>query len=114
MNVAPIPKNMLIHSIDYYQHTGRDKWSNDTFSDPVTVSFVRVEPSTSFERNTLDNKQVFNSVIFIDAVNSKHEGINFTERSKVLFKGREMVVKKAIELTQPFKDALHHWELEVV
>ena len=69
MAVKPIPKNLLIHSVEYREYIQDDRWG-DRFADPVTLRFVRVEPASDLQRDATKESMPSEAVLFIDRVHS--------------------------------------------
>jgi len=108
-----LPKQLLIHSIKYEEYQGIDDWDNEQFADPINIKHVRFDDTTVFSRDSNQNKIVADAVIFVDAKHSKPK-TDFQERSKILFNGKNYVIKKVIPCYHPTKNKVHHWELEVI
>lgn len=114
MNIRPLPKRWLIHEIIYEGYTGqKDDWGNDKFEDPITIKHVRFDDSTVFSRDNTQTKVLANAVIFVDAKYSTPLP-DFKEQSKVTFNDKEFVIQKVVPCYYPTKNAVHHYELEVI
>ena len=113
MRAQPLPKNWLIHKVEYMKYLGKDDYSNELYDEPVSIRFVRFDDSTVFSRDTRQDKITANGVIFIDAVNSTPIK-QWAEHSKFMFRGRELTVVKVVDCYQLNEDIIHHWELEVI
>lgn len=114
MRVRALPKRWLIHEIIYEGFTGKkDDWGNDLYEKPITIKFVRFDDSTVFSRDNTQTKVLANAVIFVD---SKHSTpiLEFKEQSKVKFNNKDYVIQKVVPCYYPDKNAIHHWELEVI
>jgi len=113
--VRPLPKSWLIHEIKYEEYTGnRDSYGNYIYDDPITIKFVRVDNETVFSRDTTDTKIVANAVVFVDSTYSTNLPNKFIEQSKITFNDKNYTLKKVVEAFHPIKNAVHHYELEVV
>lgn len=107
----PIPFSLLVHTVTYEQFVddGRFGKSHD---EPITLSFVRVEETTSKEQSQYVDNVAHTHVLFYDVVNSKSERpFEFKVNSKITFNGKELTVKRVIPI-EGFK--LHHYEIELV
>lgn len=114
MNIRPLPKRWLIHEIIYEGYTGqKDDWGNDKFEEPITIKHVRFDDSTVFSRDNTQTKVLANAVIFVDAKYSTPIP-DFKEQSKVTFNDKEFVIQKVVPCYYPTKNAVHHYELEVI
>lgn len=115
MNVRPLPKKWLIHTIIYEKRLkGKDSYGNPLFADPVTINHVRFDDSTVFSRDTTDTKILANAIIFVDSKYSTNIPEKFVEESKITFNSKSYVLKKVIDCYYPTKNKVHHWELEVI
>lgn len=108
-----LPKQWLIHSIEYKEYQGVDDWDSEKFAKPIPISHVRFDDSTVFSRDSNQNKVLADAVIFVDAVHSVPR-IDFKERSKVSFNDKEYTIKKVVPCYYPTKNQVRHWELEVI
>lgn len=114
MRVKPLPKKWLIHEIEYEGYTGeKDDWGNEKFEEPIAIKYVRFDDSTVFSRDQMQTKVLANAIIFVDAKNSSPIP-EFKEQSKVRFNNREYVIQKVVPCYYPTKNAVHHYELEVI
>lgn len=113
MRAKPFPKSWLIHAIEYHRFEGRDDWNKDSFADPVTIDFVRVDLTTLFSRDSTQNKILAEGIIYVDVVNSKPLP-EFSEESLISFQGKEYKLQKIIPCYHPNSAELHHYELEVI
>lgn len=114
MRIPPLPKNWLIHSIQYERITGeKDDWGKDIYDKPVEIKNVRFDDSTVFSRDNTQTKVLANAVVFIDSKYSTPIP-DLKEQSKVTFNGKEFVIQKVVPCYYPDKNAIHHFELEVI
>ena len=111
MSIRPIPKRLLIHSVDYREFIEDQRWG-DGFADPVTLEFVRVEPATSMNRDTSKEEVVARSVLYIDRVHTK-PFVQPKEKDRVVFQGKEYEVHK-VDVHYAFGPRIHHLEVELV
>lgn len=114
MRVPNLPKKWLIHEIEYRGFKGKNDWGEDEFYEPVTIQNVRFDDSTVFSRDQTQTKILAEAVIFVDAKHSRPLPEQFTEQSKVSFRGKEYTVQKVVPCYHPTKNKIHHWELEVL
>jgi hypothetical protein len=109
--IRPIPLSLLIHSVEYREHVGNSRYG-ETFSDPVTIERVRVQPIASYRRKTgvRDREKPNESfVLFFDMTHSRPL-VNFKEKSKVIFQGKEYSVIRVSEY-YAFDTTPHHIEV---
>jgi len=109
MGVRPIPKNLLIHEVEYREYIQDDRWG-DRFGDPVTLRYVRVEPASDLRRDATKESMPSETVLFIDRVHSS-PFIEPKEKSKITFRGREYEVHQVKAL---YAFGLHHYEVVLV
>ncbi len=109
--IRPIPKRLLIHAVEYREYLEDDRWG-DSFDDPITVEFVRLEPATALNRDTSKEEVVARSVLYIDRVHTK-PFVMMKEKSKVTFQGKEYEVHK-VNVHYTFGPDPHHIEVELV
>ena len=115
MRVGPLPKRWLIHSIEYREKLpGKDSYGNPLFAEPVTIENVRFDDTTVFSRDQTQTKIQAEAVVFIDSTHSTNLPEKFVEESKITFNGREYTLKKVVDCYYPNKNAIHHWELELL
>lgn len=114
MRVRPLPKSWLIHSIVYEGYTGdKDDWGKPVYEPPLPINHVRYDDTSVFSRDTTQTKILADGVIFVDAKNSDPIP-EFKEESKITFNGRKLTLKKIVPCYYPDKNAIRHWELEVI
>lgn len=113
MKPIAIPKEVLIHDIDYYKVSGRDDWNNVTYEDPVIIEFVRFDHATGFSRDSRETKVQYDGIIFVDSTHSTPIP-ELVEQSKVAFEGKDYIIQKVIPLYFPFSNKVRHYELEVM
>jgi hypothetical protein len=109
--IRPIPLPLLIHSVEYRERIDDDRWG-EKFADPVTIERVRVQPIASYRRKTGERereKPNESFVLFFDMKNSRPL-VNFKEKSKVIFQGKEYSVIRVSEF-HAFDTTSHHIEV---
>lgn len=105
----PIRLSLLIHTVDYLEYIGEDDtWGgSENFAPDVKIERVRVEPKKSVASNGNGESLVMETMLFHDAVHSTP--VVFKEKSKVVFEGKEMIIKKVNTFYD--KSAIHHVEV---
>ena len=115
MRIGPLPKRWLIHDIIYEEKLpGKDSYGNPRFAEPIIIKNVRFDDSTIFSRDNTDTKILANAVIFVDSTHSTNLPEKFTEESRITFNGKNYVIKKVVDCYYPNKNAIRHYELEVI
>ena len=113
--IAPLPFNWLIHSVEYIERDKeRDEFGNILYKPAVTIGNVRYDEQTSYARGVQENTLEYSGVIFVDARHSTNIPNPFIENSMILFKGKELTLKRVITCYQPNTDLVRHYELEVI
>ncbi|MEN0666912.1 putative minor capsid protein [Caldifermentibacillus hisashii] len=114
MRVRPLPKSWLIHEIVYEGYTGeKDDWGKERFEEPIIIKYVRFDDSTVFSRDQMQTKVLAEAIVFVDAKHSTPIP-EFKEQSKVTFNNKEYVIQKVVTCYYPNRNAVHHYELEVI
>lgn len=109
--IRPIPKQLLIHSVVYYEFVEDDAWEDD-FLQPVTINHVRVEPATFLNRTNNRESNMARHILFIDRVHSSSYP-RMKEKSKVIFMGEDYEVQK-VNPYYAIGPEPHHYEVELV
>ena len=109
--IRPIPKNLLIHTVEYREYQYDERWG-DSFAEPVTLEFVRVEPATAMNRNAIREEITAQHVLFIDRAHSK-PFVQMKEKDRVTFQGQEYEVHR-VNPHYAFGPDPHHLEVELV
>lgn len=110
VNVRPIPKRLLLHSIVYTEKVKNDRWGKN---DPVTIDKVLVQPASTL--NIKSNRQdvTADHLLFIDRVNSSHF-FKMTEGSKVKFGDEDEWIVSKVKTLYALSDDPHHYEVELI
>lgn len=111
MAVKPIPKRLLIHSVDYREYIQDDRWG-DRFADPITLRFVRVEPATALNRDATKEEIPARAILFLDRVFTR-PFVEPKEKSRVTFQGHEYEVHE-VKALYAFGPDVHHFEVVLV
>lgn len=109
--IRPIPLPLLIHSVEYRERIDDDRWG-EKFADPVTIERVRVQPIASYRRKTGEREREKPNESFVLFFDMKHSRplVNFKEKSKVIFQGKEYSVIRVSEF-HAFDTTPHHIEV---
>lgn len=105
----PIRLSLLIHTVQYLEYIGENStWGGSgDYAPAVTIERVRVEPKQTVVSNGNGESIVMQSLLFHDSVYSTP--IDFKDKSKIIFNGKEMIVKKINEFYD--RSSLHHVEV---
>lgn len=113
--VKPIRRDLLIHSIDYYEKNAENSgggWGGEPeeYKEPIVVSNVRVEPKNAIVR-TADGEEIqSNTTLFVDKVFSS--AANWVYDSKIVWDGQTFFIK-GIDPYYARADVVHHWEVRL-
>ena len=110
--VRPIPKQLLIHSVQYREYEQNERWG-ERWLDVVPVINVLVKPSTSLTVTATREQVNSQSILFLDAKYSK-PFVEMKEKSEVIFNGRTMKVNKVSPFYTFDGDLPHHYEVELI
>lgn len=113
MKEISLPRKWLVHDMEYFEYLHEDDYSQPVYSEPLTIKRVRVDESTTFTRDTTQNKIESDAIIFVD---TKHSTpiLDFKEKSKIIFKGKELIITKVVPFYFPELDKVRHYEIEVI
>lgn len=113
MLVKPIPKHLLIHTVQYHEIILGGRYGTE-YKDPVTLENVLVQFGTVVKRtNTAGNRdetKEAKAVLFIDVTHSTPFIIP-VEKSKINLNGQEFTINLVDHL---FTTQLHHLEVELI
>ncbi|HFJ9375105.1 TPA: putative minor capsid protein [Bacillus nitratireducens] len=114
INIIPIPRHLLIHTVEYHEYIGEDDtWggSSASYAPPITLKHVRVQPNEKVYNATTGDSVTFQSILFHDAVNSSPADQTFKEKSKIVWNGKEMFIKEVEPHYTTNPNRPHHTEL---
>lgn len=96
--------------------TKTDDWGQPLAGEPVTIEHCVVQPQTIYSGSNNARTIVANAVVFLYAgISSPLPTITkHNVGSKLVFEGEEYTVQKIIDNREPFSNALHSYELEVL
>ncbi|WP_162487350.1 MULTISPECIES: putative minor capsid protein [Pseudomonadati] len=109
--MARIPKRILVHSFQYHEYLKEDRNHKPLYDIPVEVTNCRADFATIYSRDTSEKKIVAECLIFCYNDHTR-PFVAFKEQSKIILEGREMVIKKAIPIYEPYTKRLFSYELE--
>ena len=110
LGIKPIPKELLIHTIEYYAYLHDDAFG-EAYEEPITIEFVRFEPSSKLVKSSANESIQGVGVFFLDYVHT-YPFVVPSDKSKFVLNGREYFVKQVDEL---YADTatIHHLEVLV-
>lgn len=103
--VAPIPKHLLIHDIEYQDYE-KTRYG-DEYGEKIEVKHVRLDPKSKRVKTANGEEFISQTTLFWDAVNS--EACRFHKNGRVIFDGIEMYVGEIGIFYDESK--LHHLEV---
>ncbi|MBB6446462.1 putative minor capsid protein [Bacillus benzoevorans] len=118
MNIKPIPRTLLIHTVNYEEFVQGDGFETEgSFKTPVTLSNVRIQTASNkskpnISRDYYAEQLIWTALLFYDVVNSSSSApFEFKEKAKVTFEGKTMTIEKVKPI---YGLSLHHYELEMI
>lgn len=110
--MKPIPKKLLIHTVQLRAVNDKNAWGNETLGDPIELKNVRLEPSTKYVKDKDHNEIQLAAMLFFDIHNSRPHGQIFNDGQVLVFNGE----RYRIQLVEPLYDGrrLHHYELGLI
>lgn len=113
MGVRPIPRKLLIHTVEYHEKVEDSRYSVG-YSSPITINNVltslsRQVTASNSVRNGASENRVMKGMLFIDCVYSS-PAMELKPQSKIIFEGQEFYVLK---VTPIYAVSLHHYEVEL-
>lgn len=109
-----IPEALLVTSFVYLGFEGRDPITQDNrHAKPIGVTKARIDTSTVYSRDTTQTTVVANGVIFCYA-DYTTPYLTFKEQSVIIYRDKEYVIQKVIEVLDIDSDRIWAYELEVL
>ena len=111
--MVKIPRWARPHTVTYKKRTGTDIHQKSTYADPVTIQYVRMEPTSKIVLSK-DNTQVqLASVLFYDCQDSLPTGITFSALDVITFNGHDYTVIEPDPL-YALSSTPHHYEVGLI
>lgn len=107
--MKPIPKRLLIHSAELSTPQNCDVWQKVTYSDPVTIQHVRIEPYTKIVLGADNTQRQQTATLFFDTANSSPSDTEFAVGQRVQSLGQMYTVLTVERLYDDRR--LHHYEV---
>lgn len=108
--IRPMPRAVLIHSVEYFEKTKKDRYGNE-FKNSIILKNVLVQPASNINSNNVSNDVAYKSLMFFDCTNSIPKNLKFKKLSKIVFNGEMMIINKVNPI---YTFGLHHYELELI
>lgn len=108
MNIKPIPKNLLIHTIVYHERLPDDRYGGG-YKAPVTILNTLVVPSFKVKKSGANEEKEYKARLMMDVINTLPI-MELVFGSKIVFDGKEYFVQK---VTPVFGFKLHHYEVDL-
>lgn len=110
--MMPLPKSMLVHTATLYDVTTDNQWQDETLSEGVKISKIRIEPISKLVTSK-DNTQItLTAVLFYDCRVSNPKNVEFKHGQTIAFNSREYKVETIEPMTE--KSRLHHFEVGLI
>lgn len=116
MHIKPIPKSLLIHTVQYIELIEDDGFTEQTQNPSITLKNVLLTPSRSQggSRKIIDGndeQKVYNYTLYYDVVNSSPStSFEFKEGSIVKHDLLELTV---VGIKPVYGKELHHYEVKL-
>lgn len=111
MEIKSIPYELLVHSAIVKGKESSDVWGNPIPGDDVKLEHVRFEPSSAINQSSNDVSVDYQSLLFIDTVQSKPKGFKPEKGSEIVFAGHSMYVEKVDPVYAVDPIIPHHYEV---
>lgn len=108
VRALPIPLSMLPHTAEYHEYDPESPFQN-VYKPKVTIHHVRFELTSRTYLNFQGETVASKGFLYVDAANS-YPKVEFTEKSKVVFNGREYYCNEVNPLYAS-EPTPHHWEI---
>lgn len=108
-----VDDSWLIDQFIYFKFLKVDNYSNPIYDLPIIINNVRIDRTTLFSRDSAETKVIADGIIFCFA-SATTPFFQFEEQSKVVYDGKELIIKKVIPNYEPDSNNLWSYELEVL
>lgn len=114
--IPQMPKNLCNQSIQLQKIVGRDKWQNPTYDDPITLDYMIFQPQTIYSGTNNNRQVVANAIAFLFAGVTDPMPVIDKDQvgAKIVFEGKEYVLKNIVDNRNPFSNEVYSYELEVL
>lgn len=104
---------LLVHSFDYSEYTGRDRYNQPTYAAKQTINNCRIDNTLVYARDGVTTTVTATAIIFCYAgLTSPWK--DFKEQSKVEFQGKSSIINRVVPVSHIDSSDLFAYELEVV
>lgn len=104
---------VLVDEFDYAEYIGVDRYNQPEYKAPVNISNCRIDRNSVYSKQANNTTVVANAVIYCYA-DGTTPFMDFKERAKVTFDGKEHIVTKVVYVTNPYNNQAFAYELEVI
>jgi len=108
----PIPRKLLVDTVEYFKVSGTNAYGKDTFETAVTITHVRVDSIKKNILNSLGDAQNDKATLFYDAKNSSPV-VSFSKQDKIVFDGLDYTIRE-IDILKGDSVNVHHLEIALV
>ena len=109
-----IDKRMLVDTVTIQKPDESDKWGKETYSDPITLKYVRFDRSVSHTGSGADRSENNSSVLMIYPKYAPIELDDSWLNGRVADENRNYIIRKIIPQYHPFKKSILCYEVEVI
>lgn len=109
-----IDKRMLVDTVTIQKPAETDKWGKETYSDPITLKYVRFDRSTSHTGSGQNRSEDNFSVLMVYPKYTPIELDDSWLNGRVNDTHRDFIIRKIIPQHHPFKHTVLCYEIEVI
>lgn len=109
-----IDKRMLVDTVTIQKTSDVDKWGKETYSDPITLKYVRFDRSVSHTGSGADRNENNFSVLMIYPKYTPIELDDSWLNGRVFDESRNYIIRKIIPQYHPFNNKILCYEVEVI
>lgn len=114
MNLNVI-KRACVHSIEFKECIGTNNYGKPLYAAPIVINNVRFDDNRLWTRSGNNAEITANAVAFIYPFAADiDKDFSKSEKSVIIFKGKEYVVNKIVRNYYPYEDKVFSYELEVL
>lgn len=111
--MVKIPRWARPHTVTYRHYTGTDIHQKALYDSPITIQYVRMEPTSKVVLSKENTQVQLVSVLFYDCQDSEPVNIGFTELDQIIFNGRKYTVM-SVDILYDKTVTPHHYEIGLI
>jgi hypothetical protein len=110
MDVEPIPLELLIHDVEYYEKLSGGRYDDSDFAVKVPIANVLVEYTNEVVKTSPDKEELIKAKMYIDCVHT-FPALELKIGSRIMLGELEMFVQ-SVKPCYAFE--LHHYEIGLI